>query len=190
MSFLGYAGRIVHFMPGEGAGFGQDRLPDVVLGPPQGGGRWQGSLDVLSLGVSGSITLELASAAVDGPGPDMLVFENVFELPGTGARFQEPATVAVSQDGVQFVTFPCDLQSATFAGCAGREMTLAHPGQNDLDPRDPAQAGGDAFDLAQVGMNQVRFVRIVDSGLALGPLGANNLGFDLDAVAYRDTAAR
>ena len=39
------------FEPGGNAGFGQDQLPDVVLGPPMGKGTSRGSLDVLSLGV-------------------------------------------------------------------------------------------------------------------------------------------
>ena len=52
-----FVGGIVSFQPGEGAGFGQDQLPDVVLGPPVGGGERQGSVDVLSLGTGGVLVL-------------------------------------------------------------------------------------------------------------------------------------
>src|SRR5262245_34625287 len=54
---LPYAREIVSFEPGKGAGFGEDRLPEVVLGPPSGRGERQGSLNVLSLGRKGSIVL-------------------------------------------------------------------------------------------------------------------------------------
>ncbi|HEY1087459.1 MAG TPA: cell surface protein, partial [Archangium sp.] len=50
-----WADRVVRFTPGPGAGFGQDKLPDVVLGPPSGLGDSQGSLDVLALGKGGVI---------------------------------------------------------------------------------------------------------------------------------------
>ena len=53
-----YVDRIVSFEPGEGAGFGQDKLPDIVLGPPRGHGKLEPSDHVLSLGKGGKITLE------------------------------------------------------------------------------------------------------------------------------------
>ena len=34
-----FVDRIVAFKPGEGAGYGQDRQPEIILGPPHGGGR-------------------------------------------------------------------------------------------------------------------------------------------------------
>ena len=64
-----FAIAVVAFEPGEQAGFGQDRMPDVVLGPPRGTGVAVGSTDVVSLGVGGSIVVELGVAAVDGDGP-------------------------------------------------------------------------------------------------------------------------
>ena len=73
-----FAGRVVSFTPGEFAGFGQEGLPHIVLGPPHGAGAGMGSLDVLSLGRGGDIVLELGLLLVDGPGVDLLVFENPF----------------------------------------------------------------------------------------------------------------
>ena len=54
-------------------------MPDIVLGPPVGGGALAGSLDVVSLGFSGEIVLCFEpNAIVDGPGADFIVFENAF----------------------------------------------------------------------------------------------------------------
>ena len=171
-----FADAIVSFSPGEGAGFGQDALPDVVLGAPRGGGA-MGSLDVLSLGREGSIVLELTDLGlVDGPGPDLLVFENPF--PG----WLETGVVGVSDDGATWFEWPCDDADSDggFPGCAGVQQVWASPG-NDIDPTDPATAGGDAFDLADLGVTQARFVRIRDTGA--NDYQGTSGGFDLDALA-------
>ena len=52
-----YASELISFEPGPGAGFGQDQLPGIVLGPPDGRGPDAGGLDVLSLGQGGTIVL-------------------------------------------------------------------------------------------------------------------------------------
>ncbi len=175
-----FAVEVVDFQPGEGAGFGQDRFPEVVLGPPRGGGERAGSLDVLSLGRGGAIVLRLGRAAVDGPGPDLLVFENPFRYPG--GAFVEPGEVSVSADGEVWRTFPCDPSAPETTDCAGVAPVLANAETNELDPTDPEQAGGDAFDLADVGLEAARFVRIVDVGVGPG-FGPPSEGFDLDALA-------
>jgi len=171
-----FAASIVRYSPGEGAGFGQDQLPDIVLGPPQGLGE-QGSLHVLSLGRGGELVLAFDGLElVDGPGPDLLVFENPF--PG----WTETAVVAVSEDGVEWHSFPCAADDAAggFPGCAGVGLVWSHP-DNGIDPTDPAVAGGDAFDLADLGLARARFVRVTDSGANSydGVAG----GHDLDAIA-------
>ena len=172
---------MVRFEPGESAGYGQQSLPDVVLGPPRGRGEGSGSLHVLSLGRSGSIVLELAQDVVDGPGPDLIVFENAFRA-GDGSLWAEPGVVGVSADGESFVDFPCaaEDEAGEWPGCAGVHPTLATDA-NGLAPYDPWVAGGDAFDLATIGVARARYVRIVDAGAAtyVAPAG----GFDLDAVA-------
>ena len=173
-----YADRVVRILPGTGAGFGQDRFPEVVLGPPSGAGASSGSLDVLSLGREGLIELEFTDVvAVDGPGVDLLVFENPF---GT---FFETGVVSVSDDGVDWRQFPCDATDidAGFPGCAGTHVVFANPAMG-ISATDPAVSGGDGFDLALVGLRRARFVRVVDSGANrfYGPPGG---GFDLDAIA-------
>lgn len=171
-----WADRVVRFEPGPGAGFGQDRFPEVVLGPPSGGGESQGSLDVLSLGKFGVIELEFTDlVAIDGPGVDLLVFENGF----TG--FFETGAVSVSEDGVDWRDFPCAPDAGTTAGCAGLRAVNANPAQG-VSGTDPAVAGGDGFDLAEVGLARARFVRVTDTGANrfYGPPGG---GFDLDGLA-------
>jgi len=172
-----WADRVVSFTPGPGAGFGQDRFPQVVLGPPHGTGASTGSLDVLSLGFEGEIVLELTDfVAIDGPGVDLLVFENPF------VGFIETGVVSVSDDGVDWRAFPCAaLVDGGTEGCAGVTPVYADPDLG-ISGTDPAVAGGDGFDLAQVGLSRARFVRIRDTGtnrFYAAPSG----GFDLDAVA-------
>lgn len=173
-----YADRVKSVTFGPGAGFGQDRFPEVVLGAPSGGGFSSGSLDVLSLGREGVIELEFTDlVAIDGPGVDLLVFENAF---GT---FYETGVVSVSDDGSTWFDFPCaqgDID-AGYPGCAGTHVVHANPERN-ISATDPTVSGGDSYDLAAVGLSRARFVRIRDTGANrfYGPPGG---GFDLDAVA-------
>jgi len=175
-------GVIAHAL-GEGGGFGAEALPDVVLGAPRGSGLRTGSTDVLSLGSGGSITLELGAAAIDGEGADFLVFENAFRIGGSPTNvYVEPALVEVSADGTTWTAFPCNPALNPFAGCAGLSPVLANVDTNMLDSRDPLVAGGDAFDLATIGVSRTRFVRITDGGRGRVD-GAGTDGFDLDAIA-------
>lgn len=171
-----FADAVVSFVPGEGAGFGADGYPDIVLGPPLGSGD-AGSLDVLSLGDQGEIVLEFTDLGlVDGDGPDLIVFENPF------TNWYETGVVAVSDDGETWHEWPCDPldEAALYPGCAGVGLVWTHP-DNDIDPTDPNTAGGDAFDLADLGVERARFVRIRDSGA--NDYSGTAGGFDLDAVA-------
>lgn len=174
-----FASCVDAFTPGDGAGFGQESFPAVVFGAPKGGGSHAGSTDVLSLGKGGSIVVGFgANAVVDGPGPDLLVFENAFYIGDHPDKpFAEPGEVSVSDDGASWATFPCAKDQFPYEGCAGWHPVFA---ESDASALDPASAGGDAFDLADVGLAEVRFVRIVD----VSDHGAEpNAGFDLDAVA-------
>lgn len=182
-----FADAVEAFRPGANAGFGMGKMPSVVLGPPHGAGLLQGSLDVLSLGHGGEIVLRFdPPLACDGPGADLIVFENAFHIGNeNGPVFAELAFVAVSQDGTHFVEFPWD--ATTWRGLAGKTPVSSNP-DNGIDPRDPARAGGDAFDLSDVGLPWIRYVRIRDAGdLVPDPgnrvPGADSAGFDLDAIA-------
>jgi hypothetical protein len=196
--------RITELVIGEAGGFNQESLPDVVLGGPRGSGLRNGSVHVLSLGRGGHITLEFVrSEIVDGPGADFTVFENPFLISGTTVTgvFAEPGRVSVSANGTDFTEFPCALDDAAnlYPGCAGVFPVLANvddprapsptaPTTDSilsligLPPAAPPGSGGDSFDLTDVGLSAVRFVRIV-SGPGSPPLGGGQAGFDLDAIA-------
>ncbi len=176
-----FATTVESFVAGPGPTFGQANLPDVVLGPPKGAGAINGSFDVVTLGNGGSITLGFApSSIVDGPGPDFIVFENAFYISGDpSAPYAELASVEVSDDGQHFAAFPCTASEAPYESCAGFHPVYANPEENAIDATDPAVAGGDAFDLADLGLVQARYVRIIDRVDLTGGNGT----FDLDAVS-------
>jgi hypothetical protein len=193
-----FADRVVEIELGPLGGAG---APAAVLGPPVGGGVFVGGNDTLSLGLRGSILLEFVDNVVlDGPGPDLTVFENAFLVRGTTTLppFAEPAFVSVSADGTTFRTFPCAIDvEPFFPGCAGVYPVLADDAAAALVPSTtpiealvgqplesfapPSGSGGDAFDLAAVGLRAARFVRIQGGGGRWGLAGFG--GFDLDAVA-------
>lgn len=181
---LPYARSVESFSPGESAGFGEDELPDVVLGPPRGKGEQAGSLHVVSLGLGGEIVLGFGERAIsDEPGPDFIVFENAFWPGGDPSQvYAELGEIAVSQDGQTWHTFGCDREgngAGSFPGCAGATPTQKYDPLEVL-PLDHERTGGDAFDLADLGLESASFVRITDLS-TLGETGTSS-GFDLDAV--------
>lgn len=180
---LPYATEVIAFEPGEGAGFGADEMPEVVLGPPDGRGTQSGSLDVLSLGKGGEIVVGFGDRAiVNREGADFVVFENPF-WPGGDAEqvYAELGEVSVSDDGDTWHTFACEYgveDAPPYDDCAGWTPTLEYDAAEEI-PLDPTRSGGDAFDLADVGLERARYVRIRDVwGLGETP----SRGFDLDAV--------
>ncbi len=181
---------VVSFTPGPCAGFGQAEMPTIVEGPPVGFGTTEGSTDVVSLGVGGTIILGFApNAIVDGPGVDFVVFENPFWVGGNpNDIYAEPGTVSVSDDGVTWTSYPCTaaVQSPPYGSCAGWTPVMSAPG-NGISPVDYPACGGNGFDLADIGVAHARFVRIVDHSGEVCPTNpAEQLktdGFDLDAIA-------
>jgi hypothetical protein len=172
-----FAAELIEWRRGDGAGFGAERMPGVVLGPPMGGGEYAGSTDVASLGVGGSITLGFGGlGAFDGPGPDLIVFENAFRVAGGAMTFAEPAAIEVALGEGPWTALPCSAEPP-YRGCAGVAPVLAGAQHAEIDPRDPDRAGGDAFDLPPI----IDRVRITDLGA--GEVTGDNSGFDLDAVA-------
>lgn len=151
--------------------------------------------DIVCLGDGGQITLTFSGGIGDGPGNDLVVFENAVT-----DTFLELAYVEASSDGLNFFRFPNDSLTAEPVGPFG--------------PVDPTNVDGLAskyrcgfgtgFDLEvlrgvslQLDVNNVRYVRIIDiigdgsyidtSGdviydphLTSGVAGA--AGFDLDAI--------
>ncbi|MDP6944088.1 MAG: cell surface protein, partial [Myxococcota bacterium] len=174
---LPYATEVVSFTPGLHAGFGQLAMPEVVLGPPSGD-----SLDVVSLGVGGEIVVGLGDQLiVDGPGADFIIWENTFWIGGDASNpYAELGEVTVSEDGETWVTFPCDetREEGFDPGCAGWRPRLEFAPCDAL-PLDPDRVGGDPFDLADIGVERIRYIRVRD--LATDG-AAPSAGFDLDAV--------
>jgi hypothetical protein len=131
----------------------------------------------------------------------------------TQPPFSEPGLVSVSQDGVVWHAFdacPIDDEEAGpyWPGCAGSYPVLSnvlvpstpHASVPTTTPIEavvgvpvlslvppsgtpPAGAGGDSFDLADVGLVWARYVKVESATYATGPVGVDNGGFDLDAVA-------
>jgi len=169
------------FEPGEDAGFGADRFPEIIYGDPLGNGDTSGGLDVLSLGRGGSLVIGFGTShIVDGEGPDFVVFENAFFAGGNPDEvYAELGEVAVSSDGVDWKVFPCMQDAKPWEGCAGKTPVYAN-GDLGISAYDPAVSGGDVFDLKTIGVTEARFVRIRDLS---EKGGAPSAGFDLDAIA-------
>ena len=177
-----WADAVVSFTPGTNwNSFGENFYPDNVLGPPDPNPTitvYSPSAkpqEILSLGHGGQIVLEFSdNVIVDGEGVDFTVFENVFYFWGTEDPFIEAGIISVSMDGTQFYSFSYD--TTTFNGFAGLTPTM-----DNQHPTDPDVSGGDSFDLADLGLPYIRFVKITDAGdiIQEGPFNGD---FDLDAV--------
>jgi hypothetical protein len=206
-----YADEVVSFSQGANGGFNAELLPAVALGAPVGGGLAVGSLDVLSLGRNGSLVLRFVdNVIVDGPGVDFTVFENPFVEIGAGSislpPFAEPGRVKVSQDGVTWSEFPCPLVEEEvdpyWPGCTGvypaisdhTKETTPHAsipttapiedlvGVHILSLQAPPGSGGDSFDLADLGLAWVRYVKIESASFDARSATLGQSGPDIDAV--------
>ena len=180
---------VLSFTPGDCAGYGIPQMPGIVTGPPLGGGCCSGSLDVVSLGHLGEIVVGFEpNAIVDGPGVDFIVFGNPFWIAGDSNRpYAKLGEVSVSDDGVTWKTFSCTPgPGPNYGACAGWRPVFSAPG-NGISAVDPAVAGGDGFDLADLGQARARFVRIRDLGTVACPadpaMKLTSGGFNLDAIA-------
>lgn len=180
---------VFKFIPGNGQNNGQqpEFFPKNIFGPPSN--RASQSIpesspnEILSLGLDGEIIVGFKNAyLIDGPGVDFIIFENAFINPINKKIFAEPAIVSVSEDGINYYTFPFD--SVTLEGCAGTKPT-----NGSANPFDITQSGGNGFDLANLGLKKVKYIKIKDISRII--LENQNhpyydptiSGFDLDAVA-------
>ncbi len=134
--------------------------PSLAVNGVRGGGERAGSVDVYSLSPSGpgsSIVLRWSGRrVVDGPGVDLVVFENPFRF--SGGVFMDLVIVEVSADGEAWVAFPHDYvaeDEGSFSadpehwlGFAGR-VPVTFDSTEGGDPFEE-DAGGDRFDLSDL----------------------------------------
>lgn len=204
-----FATSVVSYVQGTGGGV---FVPTNALGGPRGAGLSSGSLDVCTLGVGGSLTLGFDVVIADGPGADLVLFENGFVA---GGVYSEVAYVEVSTNGVDFARFPSRYAGpssglpgftapwGTYGGLVGAVPVLTNVATNTIDPFDPTVGGGDGFDLATLATDplvvgglldlaNVNYVRIVDVPHATGTDAVGNViwdnsgatgSADVDAVA-------
>lgn len=167
--------------------FGENHHPSYAdpfktLGAPYGLGDTSGSLDVLSLGKNGDITLGFDVTITNGIGEDFIVFENPFYITSQPDKvFAELMYIEVSTNGINFSRFPSI--SATLepgliypndvTNLAGVWPVYANVDKNEINPFNPNEAGGDAFDLADltndplvqsgdVNLQDINYIRLID----------------------------
>lgn len=180
---------VLYFKPGKGQNVGQDsaHFPmNIFKLPDSSASEYVGSsspYDICSLGLGGEIVVGFKNYyIVDAEGPDFTIFENAFINIITKRVFAEPGIVSVSEDGLNFIEFPCD--SLSLEGCAG-----TRPTNGRSNPFDPNVSGGNAFDLEKIGMKKARYIKIKDfseyvlSNKSHPFYDPTISGFDLDAVA-------
>lgn len=160
---------------GYNSGYGKEHFPENFYGAPVEGGT-----HTVSMGAGGELVIELGTyALVDGPGVDFVIYENpVYSY--TYGNFLEPAKIGVSEDGENFTFFSC-LKTSPYTGCAG---VIAWTEEN---PIDPDVAGGDQYDLNDLGFSKINFIKIIDLDLCRDGEEACGVdgtwGFDLDSIA-------
>lgn len=148
-------------------------------------GRTGGSHDVYSLiGDDDALILGWSGRRFhDGPGPDLVIFENPFPYPG--GIFMDLTVVEVSSDGERWVAFEHGSlgedpsvyvpDPALWPGFAGRAPVHLHVEDHPVHPFD-ALAGGDLFDLADLPQAHAETAAIAERGAAfvrLTPAGAH-----------------
>ena len=210
----GLADEIVEAPGATGVGFGDPRR---AIDGVRGAGEHAGSLDVYSLDYRERTHLVLGfsgEVVIDGPGADLVVFENGFRQQGVDAFFMDPVVVEVSPDGARWLAFPHDYVAVdetlyephpeAWRGFAG-VTPVRFDSERDADAFAEG-AGGDAFDLAElVGTDDAsralaaeirdagaRYVRLTSAALVVNPdtgvafpRDAVSDGADIDGVAAR-----
>ncbi|MCI5073010.1 hypothetical protein MRY82_08760 [bacterium] len=133
---------------------------------------------ILSLGHRGSIVLKVVGGYIfDGQGDDFKIFENPFVTSDQNV-YAETALVAVAQENKpeKYIYFNCQSHIPPFENCAGVRPVFYHSGA-DLN-----EVGGDAFDLADVGIDRIQYIKIEDTGDNVAYFLGDE-GFDLDSMA-------
>jgi len=178
---------VVEFNPGTGQNNGQDEeyFPENIFGFPSeiaSATTPESTPDeILSLGLGGEIIVRIKGSTIkDGPGYDFVIYENAFNNPINGLIYSEPAKVAVSQNGMDYFEFPYNEKD--LSGCAGTKPTIGS------ENYDPDKYGGNKFDLADLGLKEIQYIKITDITEVIKNDPEHEYydptltGFDLDAV--------
>ncbi|MBN2668069.1 MAG: T9SS type A sorting domain-containing protein [Bacteroidales bacterium] len=151
-----------------------------ALGPAEGT-----SSNIVSLGRGGQITLSFDTLIVNRPGADFVCFENGFT-----PNFLELGWVEVSYDGIDYIRFP----NYSYTNAPVDAFGSVDPTKIDGYCSKYQQAYGTPFDLDSVGLDSIRYIRLVDivgDGSALDSHGhpiydpyptSGSAGLDIDAV--------
>lgn len=184
-------------------------IADTTLGKTTSGNEnsviGSPDLDALSLGDGGVATVTFGYPIKDGVGPDFAVFENGFANPTNGYEaYLEFAFVAVSSDGIHFVTFPATSLTQDTAQVTNFTYMDARLVNNLAGKY--ANGYGTPFDLSELAdspnldLQNIRYVRITDVVGSINPEYARydheghiindpfptpypTGGFDLNAIA-------
>ncbi len=180
---VGWASQVISFDPGP-QNISVPGSPDVDFGiAANATGHAEGnSIDVVTLGDGGSITLGFFYPIKNGSGPDFAVFENGFD-----DTFLEFAHVEVSTDGLTFVRIPSvslisSLVQTTSFGSSDTELVHNLAGKF-------RQGYGTPFDLEDVvdslgiNLDSINFVRVVD---VVGCVQSAYASFDADGDIVND----
>jgi len=182
---------VYSFVPGSGQNAGQstEYFPNNIFGAPSGNASWtipeSRPEELCSIGIGGEIIVGIINGVIrNGEGVDFVIFENAFQRLIDNKIFAEPAIVSVSQDGVNFITFPYN--EWTLEGMAGKTPT-----NGQISPFDYPNCGGDGFDLSNLGLDYITHIKIKDVSLIVSINETHPYyqpqflvsGFDLDAVS-------
>ena len=195
---VGWATGVAAYLPGPGVTDADFSAPEQALGP-----AGTNTLDVVSLGNGGSITLTFDAPIADGDGWDFAVYENGF----ASDIFLELGFVEVSSDGIHFARFDSAFQAtvtpsgnasgtaAQIGGLAGTYMVGFGTPFDLAALRNAPRVRDGSVDLTSI--KKVRLVDIVGDGATLDSFGraivdpsssGPTAGFDLDGVAVLNTA--
>lgn len=180
---------VYSFNPGEGMNTGQssEYFPMNIFGAPSTiATKYIAETrpeEILSLGLDGEIVIGLKNNfIINQQGIDFIIFENCFVNQFTNKEFAEPAKVAVSKDGINYIEFPYNIDS--LSGLAGVTPTIGNQ-----DPFNYPACGGNGFDLNDVSIDTIKYIKIIDvSKEILSNKKHKNYdptisGFDLDAIS-------
>ena len=190
---VGWAAGCASYLQGPGVTDSQFAMPSQAFGP-----AGTNTLDVVSLGNGGSITLTFGAPITDGESWDFAVYENGF----ASDEFLELGFVEVSSDGIHFARFDSAFQSkgtpgldssgiaSQIGGLAGSYM-IGYGTPFDLS----ALGNSPLVRDGTVDLTSIKYVRVVDivgDGTTLDSFGRGivdpissgpTAGFDLDGIA-------